>query len=246
MARRERRPEMQVMEALSYSTSLPYHPPIENWGSMMKLVLFGATGNVGRRVVAEALGRGHEVVGVVRDPAAVQSPDSRVRLVKGDATNADSIASIVRGADAVVSAISPRPNARGLPAPSLAANSRALIKGMRVAGVKRVLYVGGASSLEVAPGKALADQPDFPEIYKAEAREGREALAIWRAEAQGLDWTYLSPAAEIPPGKRTGAYRTTDAQLLVDAPGRSFITFEDYPVAVPAEMESPRDTAQRS
>ena len=132
----------------------------------MKLVVFGATGNVGQRVVAEALRRGHEVVGVVRDPDAVQSPDKRVRLVKGDATNADSVAKVTRGADAVVSAISPRPNARGLPAPSLAANSHALIKGLREAKVKRVLYVGGASSLEVAPGKALADMPDFPEVYR--------------------------------------------------------------------------------
>jgi putative NADH-flavin reductase len=211
----------------------------------MRLVLFGATGNVGQRVAAEALRRGHEVVGVVRDPAAVKSPDPRVRLVKGDATNADNIAEIVRGADAVVSAISPRPNARGLPAPSLRANARALIKGLRAAGVKRVLYVGGASSLEVAPGKALADTPDFPEIYKAEAREGREALSVWRDEAKGLDWTYLSPAAEIAPGERTGKYRTTGDQLLVDAKGRSFITFEDYAVAVLDELERPQHVGQR-
>ena len=114
----------------------------------MKLVLFGATGNVGQRVAAEALRRGHEVVGVVRDPAAVKSSDPRVHLRQGDATDAESVAEIARGADAVVSAISPRPNARGLPAPSLSANSRALITGLRKAGVKRVLYVGGASSLE--------------------------------------------------------------------------------------------------
>ena len=211
----------------------------------MRLVLFGATGNVGQRVATEALRRGHEVVGVVRDPAAVKSPDPRVRLVKGDATNADNIAEIVRGADAVVSAISPRPNARGLPAPSLRANARALIKGLRAAGVKRVLYVGGASSLEVAPGKALADTPDFPEIYKAEAKEGREALAVWRDAAKGLDWTYLSPAAEIAPGERTGKYRTTGDQLLVDAKGRSFITFEDYAVAVLDELERPQHVGQR-
>jgi putative NADH-flavin reductase len=211
----------------------------------MKTVVFGATGNVGQRVVAEALRRGHEVVGVVRDPDAVQSPDKRVRLVKGDATNADSVAKVTRGADAVVSAISPRPNARGLAAPSLSANSRALIKGMRDSGVKRVLYVGGASSLEVAPGKALADMPDFPEAYREEAREGREALDIWRNEAKGLDWTYLSPAAEIAPGKRTGKYRTTDDKLLTDDAGRSFITFEDYAAAVLDELEHPKHIAKR-
>src|SRR5439155_22107788 len=125
-----------------------------------------------------------------------------------DATKAEDVARVVRGADAVVSAISPRPNPRGLPAPSLAANARALIAGLRAAGVKRVLYVGGASSLEVAPGQALADQPDFPETYRAEAREGREALAVWRNEADGLDWTDLSPAVELGPGERTGHYRT--------------------------------------
>src|SRR2546423_1808673 len=211
----------------------------------MQLVVFGATGNVGQRVVAEALRRGHEVVGVVRDPAAVQSPDSRVGLVKGDATKADDVARVVRGADAVVSATSPRPNAGGLPAPPLAANSRAMIKGLRDAKVKRVLYVGGASSLEVAPGKALADTPDFPEIYREEAREGRDALDIWRKEAKGLDWTYLSPAAEIAPGKRTGKYRTTQDQLITDDAGRSFITFEDYAVAVLDELERPQHVAQR-
>jgi putative NADH-flavin reductase len=211
----------------------------------MKLTVFGATGNVGQRVVAEALRRGHEVVGVVRDPDAVQSPDKRLRLVKGDATNPGDVARVASGADAVVSAISPRPNSRGLPAPSLAANSRALIKGLRDAAVKRVLYVGGASSLEVAPGKALADLPDFPEVYREEAREGREALDIWRTEAKGLDWTYLSPAAEIAPGKRTGKYRTTDDKLLSDDKGKSFITFEDYAVAVLDELEHPQHVAKR-
>jgi putative NADH-flavin reductase len=114
-----------------------------------------------------------------------------------------------------------------------------------MAGVRRVLYVGGASSLEVAPGKALADQPDFPEMYKAEAKEGRDALAVWRGEAKGLDWTYLSPAAEIAPGERTGKYRTTGDQLLVDAEGRSFISFEDYAAAVLDELERPRHVGQR-
>jgi putative NADH-flavin reductase len=211
----------------------------------MKLVLFGATGNVGRRIAAEALRRGHDVVGVVRDPAAVTTPDSRVRLVQGDATNAESVAEVVRGAEAVVSAISPRPNARGLPQPKLAENARALIAGLRRAGTRRVLYVGGASTLEIAPGRQLLDEPTFPEAYKAEALEGREALRIWRTEAEGLDWTFLSPAMEIGPGERTGNYRTTGEQMLFDAKGKSFISFEDYAVAVLDELEQPQHVGQR-
>lgn len=211
----------------------------------MKIVVFGATGNVGRQVVAEALRRRHQVIGVVRDPQSVKSPDPRVELVQGDATDERSVASVVAGADAVVSAISPRPNARGLAAPRLANNARAIIAGLRKANVKRVLYVGGAGSLEVAPGKRLMDQPDFPDAYKAEAKEGLQALEIWRAEADGFDWTYLSPAAEIRPGARTGKYRTTDDRFLANAEGHSTISFEDYAVAVLDELETPRHVAKR-
>ena len=211
----------------------------------MKIVLFGATGNVGRRVAAEALVRGHEVVGVVRDPAAATGSESGAQLVKGDATNVESVAGLAHGADAVVSAISPRPNARGLAAPSLVDNARAMIAGLRRAGTKRVLFVGGAGSLEIAPGRQIVDQPGFPQEYKAEALEGRAALEVWRTEAGGLDWTFLSPAAEIAPGERTGRYRTTGDQLLSDAAGRSFITFEDYAVAVLDELERPRHVGRR-
>ena len=211
----------------------------------MQIVVFGATGNVGRQVVLEALRRGHTVTGVVRDPAAVQAPDPRVHLVKGDATDAASVARVVKGADAVVSAISPRPNARGLAAPKLADNARAIIAGLRDSNVKRVLYVGGASSLEVAPGRRLFDEPTFPDIYRAEARQGIEALDIWRSEAEGLDWTYLSPADQIFPGEHTGEYRTTDDTLLVDDDGKSRISFEDFAVAVVDELEDPHHVGKR-
>lgn len=211
----------------------------------MKIVLFGATGNVGQRIAREALGRGHEVIGVVRDPTQVQAPDPRVPLVQGDATDAASVAQVVRGADAVVSAISPRPNARGRGAPSLAGSARALIAGMREGGVKRLVVVGGAGSLEVAPGVRLVDAPGFPDAYKAEALAAAEALDIYRAEAAGLDWTYLSPAAEIFPGARTGTYRTTGDEFLADATGKSAITFEDYAVALVDEIERPQHVGRR-
>jgi putative NADH-flavin reductase len=214
-------------------------------GEPMNIVLFGATGNIGQRITAEALRRGHTVTGVVRDPEKVQPPDPRVSLVKGDATDAASVAKVAKRADAVVSAISPRPNPRGLPAPSLSTAARALLDGTRQAGVKRLMVVGGAGSLEVAPGVRLMDAPGFPDAYKGEAREGADSLEVLRKEGKGVDWTFLSPAAEIHPGERTGKYRTTIDQFLADASGRSSISYEDYAVALVDELEKPRNAGRR-
>lgn len=210
----------------------------------MKIVLFGATGQVGQRIVREALERGHEVVGVTRDPSRTQSPDPRVRLVAGDATDAASVAAVAKGADAVISAISPRPGTTGN-APTLTGAARGLIAGVRAAGVKRLISVGGAGSLEVAPGLALVDSPGFPDAYKPEALDGKEALAVFRVEAEGLDWTFVSPAAVIHPGERTGTYRTTGDQFLADAEGKSAITFEDFAVALLDELERPQHVGKR-
>jgi putative NADH-flavin reductase len=211
----------------------------------MRILLFGATGNVGRCVVKEALNRGHQVAGVVRDPQAVSSPDPRMTLRRGDATDRRSVAGLASEADAAVSAISPRPNARGLAAPTLVAAAHAVIAGLRDAGTKRVIAVGGAGSLEVAPGKALVDQPGFPDAYKAEAIDGREALKVYREEGVGLDWTFISPAIEIGPGERKGRYRTTADTVLMDASGKSFITFEDLAVAILDELEIPKHVGRR-
>jgi putative NADH-flavin reductase len=145
----------------------------------------------------------------------------------------------------VISSISPRPNARGLAAPSLVTSAHAFIQGLARAGVKRFVIVGGAGSLEVAPGQALVDQAFFPDAYKAEANEAREALQVYRAEAAKLDWTYLSPAAEIFPGERTGKYRTTGDAFFTDAAGKSRITFEDYAVALVDELEAPKHVGKR-
>jgi len=212
----------------------------------VKIVLFGASGNIGQRIAKEALRRGHEVAGVVRDPDNATPPDPRVRLVKGDATDADSVARVVKGADAVVSAISPRPNAKSnLPAPSLSDAARGLIAGLAAAGVKRLIVVGGAGSLEVAPGKKLMDQPGFPPAYLGEAIEGRDALDVYRAEGGNVEWTFLSPAAEIGPGARTGKFRLGGDNLVADASGKSYITYEDYAVALVDEIEQPKHVRER-
>lgn len=211
----------------------------------MKLVLFGATGNIGQRIVAEALSRGHEVVGVVRDPTQAKSPDPKLTLVKGDATDAASVAKVSRGADAIVSAISPRANARHKRAASLVDAARALIAGARTANVKRLIFVGGAGSLEVSPGTKLLDTPGFPAPYKPEAQEGSDALDVIRNEATGLDWSFISPAAEISAGLRTGRYRATGDLYIPDARGQSRISFEDYAVALIDELEHRNHVGKR-
>ncbi|TMR18275.1 NAD(P)-dependent oxidoreductase [Nonomuraea turkmeniaca] len=188
----------------------------------MKILVFGATGMVGQRIVAELTNRGHEVTGV-----------SRSGPVRGDVRDS---ATLAKGYDAVVSAISPPRDGTEPEAPFVAAY-RALIDGVRVAGVRRLIAVGGAGSLQVAPGVDLVDTPEFPEIYKKEALAGRAVLRLFR-EVEDLDWTFISPAAEIAPGDRTGVYRIGGDQLLVDAEGRSFISAEDYAVAVADELEN--------
>jgi uncharacterized protein len=187
----------------------------------MKILVFGATGMVGQRIAAELATRGHNVTGV-----------SRTGPVKGDVHDT---ATVAKGYDAVVCAIAPPRDGTEPEAPFLKAN-RALIDGVRAAGVTRLIVVGGAGSLKVAPDLDLVDTPDFPEIYKKEALAARTVLGLYR-EVADLDWTYISPAAEIAPGERTGIYRIGYDDLLSDAQGRSFITAEDYAVAVADELE---------
>jgi putative NADH-flavin reductase len=211
----------------------------------MHIALFGAGGQIARRIAREALDRGHQVTAVVRDPGTFQKYDDRLEVVRGDATDAASVARAAKGADAIVNAISPRPSPSGRPASSLVVGARAVIAGAKRAGIERLIAVGGASSLEVAPGVRLFDAPGFPEVYKAEARKGIDSLDVYRNESGDLDWTFISPAAEIGPGERTGKYRTGGDQLLTDKNGRSFISYEDYAAALVDELESGRHRRQR-
>ena len=199
----------------------------------MKLVLFGATGMVGSRIATEASARGHQVLAVSRSG---QSPLPGVTATAADATDPDQVAEVARGADVVASACVPPRDGSDPRDPFLALNE-ALVAGVRAAGVGRLMVVGGAGGLEVAPGQALSDQPGFPEAYLPEARAHRAVLAYYRALDDGPDWTYVSPAAEIAPGARTGRFRVDGDQLMTDDQGRSLISAEDYAVAFVDELE---------
>jgi putative NADH-flavin reductase len=210
----------------------------------MKIAVIGATGNIGRRIVREALDRGHQVTAVARH-APKQAPDekdAKLSTAIADATKPDDVAKVVHGHDAIVSAVGPAHD--GSQPTFLVDAARALIDGARRGGVKRLVTVGGAGSLYVSPGLQLVDTPTFPAAWKGVASAHRDALAVFRPIAD-LDWTYVSPAAFIEPGTRTGKFRVGGDDLLVDANGQSKISMEDFAIAVVDELEQPRAVRRR-
>jgi len=204
----------------------------------MNVVLYGATGMIGSRIQRELVSRGHTVTAVVRDPSRVES-NPAVKAVKGDLTDAADVAAKVKGADAIISAY----NAGAGTERVLLDAVQALIAGAKTAGVSRAIVVGGAGSLYVAPGVTVIDSGHLPEELKPIATAHRDALEILR-EAD-LDWTYLSPAAFIQPGERTGKFRLGKDDLVADAKGESRISAEDYAVALVDELEQPKHIRQR-
>lgn len=198
----------------------------------MNVLLFGATGTIGSHIATEALNRGHNVTGVTRRGKGQGSPDPRLKVVAGDVTSAGDVARLAQGQDAVASAVrAPADNPK-----MLVAAARALVDGLRQAGVKRLVIVGGAGSLEVTPGVQLVDTPDFPTAWRPESSAHRDALAFYRG-VEDLDWSYLSPAALIQPGERTGRFRIGADQLLTDEHGQSRISMEDFAIAFVDELE---------
>lgn len=196
----------------------------------MRILLFGATGRIGSRILDEALRRGHAVTAAARHVDRLEARE-RLQAVAADASDADTAARLAEGHDAVVAALSPR--GEGGRATYMDA-MRALL----AAGAPRVLLVGGAGSLEVAPGTQFVDTPDFPEEYKPESLAAREALAL--ARASDANWTVLCPPIVIEPGERTGDYRVGGTRLLTGDDGPSRISMEDFAVALVDELETPR------
>jgi hypothetical protein len=196
----------------------------------MRIALIGATGNVGRRVAAEALGRGHEVIAIVRDVSKLEAQPG-VTPVQADLTDKDGIGGAIAGADAVVLSVRFQE-----------LDVEALLDALKHA--KRLLIVGGAASLYVAPGLQLIDTEGFPDFIKVEAEPARRALARIQQE-KDLDWTFLSPSVFFGPGERTGQIRLGKDDLLSDAGGKSHISYEDYAIALLDEIEQPRHSRQR-
>lgn len=205
----------------------------------MKLIVFGATGVLGSRLVAEAGQRGHEVTVVARDPSRFTGPDA-VRATAGDATNAESVAAVATGHEAALSAVTQHEHPE-----MLVAAARALLDGLARARVRRLVVAGGAGSLMVGSGQRLMDTPDFHDEWKPEAQAQADALVVYQQSDNEVEWSYVCPGALLEPGERTGAYRIGDDQLLTDDHGRSRITMEDFAIAMLDEVEHPAHPRRR-
>jgi putative NADH-flavin reductase len=209
----------------------------------MKIAIYGANGAIGTAIAKEAVGRGHEVTAVVRDPAKMELSHDRLTVTQGDVTDRVGVTQVAGAHDAVISAVGPNWG-KGEDLSVYTQGAQALIAGVGAAGNQpRLLIVGGAGSLEVVPGVALYDTPDFPDAWRPMAKAHGDGLALYRAS--DIDWTFVSPAVMIQAGERTGTYRVGGDQVLLDSEGNSRISNEDYAVAMVDELENPQHVRQR-
>jgi putative NADH-flavin reductase len=197
----------------------------------MKVAVLGASGRAGSEITKELAARGHTVTAIARKPKAIPAAEG-VTAVAGDASNAAALADLIKGSDAVISALHHNVIAE------------TLLTALKTAGVPRLLVTGGAGSLEVAPGVRLIDTPDFPDAFKPYALPGIAFLDDLRGETQ-IDWTFFSPAAFIEELPRLGVFRTGTDQLIVDDKGESRISFADYAIAMVDELENPQHSRAR-
>ena len=198
----------------------------------MKIAVIGASGNAGSRISAELARRGHSVTAIARHPEKIAA-EANVTPTRGDVMDQAGLARLLAGHDAAISSVH-----------FLASDPAKLIGAVKESKVGRYLVVGGAGSLEVAPGVRLVTTSGFPLAYKAEAEKGAAFLDLLRAETE-LNWTFLSPSALFTAGERTGKFRLGNDQLLTAADGKSSISFEDFAVALADEIERPAHVRQR-
>ncbi|GHC69821.1 NAD(P)-dependent oxidoreductase [Limoniibacter endophyticus] len=199
---------------------------------MAKVALVGASGNVGSRLLRELSSRGHSITAIARNPEKIETLEG-VTATKGDLNDAAALGEVLKGHEIVISSVH-----------FSATDPDKLLSAVRASGAKRYLVVGGAGSLEVAPGKRLVDQPGFPAAYFNEASKGAAYLDMLRNQTD-LDWTFLSPSAEFVAGERTGNFRLGQDTLLTDENGRSWISYEDFAIALVDEIQTPKHRGVR-
>lgn len=205
----------------------------------MKVALYGATGQSGSRILNELVSRGHQVTAIVRDPSKLHNPGPGVVIKQDDLSDPSKIAAAIKGADVTVSAYAPPQD----DSEQIVDVTRRQVDAIKLAGNVRLLVVGGAGGLNVAPGVTLIDSGFLPEAYQPIAKAHVKALNVLRQST--IDWTYLSPAAYFVPGERTGNFRLGKDDLIADDQQQSRISMEDYAIALVDELESPKHRRER-
>jgi uncharacterized protein len=204
----------------------------------MHIALYGATGKSGSRILTELLSRGHQVTAIVRDPAKLPAQSS-LTVVQGDVSSSDAIAAKIKGADAVVSAYAPPADDTD----QLLPVTEHFIDAAKMAGTPRLIIVGGAGSLEVAPGVTVIDSGHLPAQWLPIAVSHAKALELLKKS--DINWTYFSPAGFFEPGERTGKFRLGKDALIANEKGGSRISLEDYAIALVDELETPKNERAR-
>ncbi|MFC8829829.1 NAD(P)-dependent oxidoreductase [Streptomyces sp. NPDC057137] len=203
---------------------------------MSRVVVFGAAGQLGRRIAAEAAHRGHEVTAVVRRTDTAPDFAEGVAVVAGDATTAESVAPLAKGADALVTAVS----APGRGIYRTVAGTMVGVAAALTPPAPRIIHMGGGATLTTPDGTRILDLPSFPSEYLDMASGQAEALDVYK-NSSGVTWTYVSPPpVHYAVGERTGTYRTGLDQPVVGADGEARLSYEDMAVAVVDEIEHPK------
>ena len=197
----------------------------------MKVVVYGATGKSGSRILTELTSRGHQVVAVARNTASLPAS---VEAVQDDLSDVAKIASIIKGADAVVSAYAPPMDDTD----QVIGVTERQVAAIEKNGGPRLIVVGGAASLEVAPGVTLLASGHLPAEWVPIATSHSKVLDLLKTTS--IDWTYFSPAAFFEPGERTGKFRLGTDTLIADENHQSRISLEDYAIALVDELEVPK------
>ena len=211
---------------------------------MKKIVIIGATGYVGSAILKEALGRGHQVKAIVRDPSKLTLIHPHLKVVGGSVTDTDFLSRELAKSDAVISAFNPGWSNPNIYEETLEGYG-SILCAVRNSGVHRFLMVGGPGSLLVAPGRQLMDEPDVPKKLLPGIRGMAKVYTDLLLPEKSVDWVFLSPAANMAPGERTGKFRLGKDELIVDESGDSNISVEDFAVAMIDELEQEKHHQER-
>lgn len=206
----------------------------------MKIAIIGASGNVGKVILKEALSRKYEVTAIVHDQSKYVNENDNIKIIQADTFDEKSLVNAIKGSDVVISAFGPKLGKED----SLLIVTKNLINATKEALVPRLIAIGGAGSLYVAPGLKLADSESFPTDWKPISSAHTSALELYKNEVE-LNWTVLSPSALFEAGIKTGKYKLGKDNLIVDDQGASKISFEDYSSALLDEVANPKFSRQR-